>query len=92
MSQLTTTEIVLPGIVEPEALQIRDRRLAPPAAGQALVRVEATGVSFAEQQMRRGKYYDQPRSPSPPATTWSAASRRSAPAPTPPWSARGSPP
>jgi NADPH:quinone reductase-like Zn-dependent oxidoreductase len=63
MSQLTTTEIVLPGIVEPEALQIRDRRLAPPAAGQALVRVEATGVSFAEQQMRRGKYYDQPPFP-----------------------------
>ena len=28
-----------------------------------LVRVEATGVSFAEQQMRRGKYYDQPPFP-----------------------------
>jgi NADPH:quinone reductase-like Zn-dependent oxidoreductase len=27
------------------------------------VRVEAAGVSFAEQQMRRGKYYDQPRFP-----------------------------
>jgi NADPH:quinone reductase-like Zn-dependent oxidoreductase len=27
------------------------------------VRVEATGVSFAEQQMRRGKYYDQPPFP-----------------------------
>src|ERR1044072_3195624 len=37
--------------------------LAEPAAGQALVRVEATGVSFAEQQMRRGKYYDQPKFP-----------------------------
>ena len=32
-------------------------------AGQALVRVEATGVLFAEQQMRRGKYYDQPSFP-----------------------------
>jgi NADPH2:quinone reductase len=27
------------------------------------VRVEASGVSFAEQQMRRGKYYDQPKFP-----------------------------
>ena len=27
------------------------------------MRVEATGVSFAEQQMRRGKYYDQPPFP-----------------------------
>ena len=27
------------------------------------MRVEATGVSFAEQQMRRGKYYDQPKFP-----------------------------
>ena len=25
--------------------------------------MEATGVSFAEQQMRRGKYYDQPPFP-----------------------------
>lgn len=32
-------------------------------AGQALIRMEATGVSFAEQQMRRGKYYDQPPFP-----------------------------
>ncbi len=25
--------------------------------------MEATGVSFAEQQMRRGRYYDQPPFP-----------------------------
>jgi NADPH:quinone reductase-like Zn-dependent oxidoreductase len=61
MSQ--ATEIVLPGIVEPEALQVRTRELPDPQPGQALVRVEATGVSFAEQQMRRGKYYDQPPFP-----------------------------
>ncbi|GAA2366126.1 medium chain dehydrogenase/reductase family protein [Dactylosporangium salmoneum] len=59
----TATEIVLPGVVEPAGLLVRDRELAAPAAGQALVRVEATGVSFAEQQMRRGKYYDQPPFP-----------------------------
>nr|WP_281373110.1 medium chain dehydrogenase/reductase family protein [Kineococcus aurantiacus] len=34
-----------------------------PGPGQALVAVEASGVSFAEQQMRRGKYYDQPAFP-----------------------------
>src|SRR5947208_11750973 len=57
------TEIVLPGVGEPESLQVRSRELPDPHAGQALVRVDATGVSFAEQQMRRGKYYDQPPFP-----------------------------
>ncbi|WP_433061358.1 medium chain dehydrogenase/reductase family protein [Dactylosporangium sp. CS-033363] len=60
---MNTTEIVLPGLVEPDGLQLRDRELPAPQPGQALVRVEASGVSFAEQQMRRGKYYDQPRFP-----------------------------
>src|SRR4051794_13378844 len=56
-------EIELPGIGEPETLRVRTREL--PAAGpeQTVVRVEASGVSFAEQQMRRGKYYDQPKFP-----------------------------
>ena len=60
---MQATEIVLPGIGEPEALQVLTRELPPPGPAQALVRVEATGISFAEQQMRRGKYYDQPRFP-----------------------------
>ncbi|MFJ3234975.1 medium chain dehydrogenase/reductase family protein [Streptomyces sp. NPDC086787] len=56
-------EVVLPGTVEPEDLQIR-RGLVPAAGkGQIVVRMEATGVSFAEQQMRRGRYYDQPPFP-----------------------------
>ncbi|BCJ61803.1 medium chain dehydrogenase/reductase family protein [Micromonospora endophytica] len=59
----STTEIVLPGVVEPIGLQVRTRELPAPAAGQVVLRVEATGVSFAEQQMRRGKYYDQPPFP-----------------------------
>ncbi|MGW4248133.1 medium chain dehydrogenase/reductase family protein [Nocardia sp. NPDC004722] len=63
MSNITATEVVLPGRVEPEGLAVVDRELPPPAAGEALVRMEATGVSFAEQQMRRGKYYDQPAFP-----------------------------
>ncbi len=43
--------------------RVRTREIPEPGPGQALVRVEATGVSFAEQQMRRGKYYDQPKFP-----------------------------
>jgi NADPH:quinone reductase-like Zn-dependent oxidoreductase len=52
---MNTTEIVLPGAVEPEGLQVSTRELPEPEPHQAVVRVEATGVSFAEQQMRRGK-------------------------------------
>jgi NADPH2:quinone reductase len=59
----TTLQIELPGVGEPESLVPRRRALPAPARGQAVVRVEATGVSFAEQQMRRGKYYDQPPFP-----------------------------
>ena len=55
--------MVLPGIGEPETLEPRTRELGAPGPGQAVVRVEASGVSFAEQQMRRGKYYDQPKFP-----------------------------
>ncbi|MFG1927406.1 medium chain dehydrogenase/reductase family protein [Cryptosporangium sp. NPDC048952] len=57
------TEIVLPGLVEPDGLVIRQRPLPEPTPGQVRVTVEASGVSFAEQQMRRGKYYDQPPFP-----------------------------
>lgn len=58
-----TTEVVLPGVVEPTGLQIRQRPVPAPGPGQVLLEMEATGVSFAEQQMRRGKYYDQPPFP-----------------------------
>ncbi|RNF94905.1 medium chain dehydrogenase/reductase family protein [Streptomyces botrytidirepellens] len=57
------TEVVLPGRVDPEGLQLRTRPVPEPGPGQVLVAVEASGVSFAEQQMRRGKYYDQPPFP-----------------------------
>ncbi|KZB83776.1 medium chain dehydrogenase/reductase family protein [Amycolatopsis regifaucium] len=61
MSKLT--EVVLPGKVEPEGLELRERPLPEPGPGQVVIAMEATGVSFAEQQMRRGKYYDQPPFP-----------------------------
>lgn len=57
------TLVELPAVGEPETLRVVTRPLPAPGPGQVLVRVEATGVSFAEQQMRRGKYYDQPAFP-----------------------------
>ncbi|AGP57408.1 medium chain dehydrogenase/reductase family protein [Streptomyces rapamycinicus] len=57
------TEIVLPGAVEPSGLEVRTRDLPAPDTGQVLLRMDATGVCFAEQQMRRGKYYNQPPFP-----------------------------
>ncbi|MFF8537878.1 medium chain dehydrogenase/reductase family protein [Streptomyces sp. NPDC015532] len=56
-------EVVLPGKVEPEGLEIRHGAVPVAGPGQVVVRMEATGVSFAEQQMRRGRYYDQPPFP-----------------------------
>ncbi len=60
---MEVTEVVLPGKVEAEKLEIRRRTLPSLKAGQALVRVEATGVSFAEVQMRRERYPGQPAFP-----------------------------
>lgn len=57
------TEVVLPGVVEPDDLRLRTSPVPDPGAGQVVIRMEATGVSFAEQQMRRGRYYDQPPFP-----------------------------
>src|SRR4051812_471482 len=56
-------EVVLPGRVEPQGLQIRHGAVPTAGPGQVVIRMEATGVSFAEQQMRRGRYYDQPPFP-----------------------------
>ncbi|MFI6929439.1 medium chain dehydrogenase/reductase family protein [Streptomyces sp. NPDC050287] len=56
-------EVVLPGKVEPEGLEIRHGAVPVAGPGQLVIRMEATGVSFAEQQMRRGRYYDQPPFP-----------------------------
>ncbi len=57
------TEIVIPGLVEPDGLIVQQRPVPTPGEGQALVEMLATGVSFAEQQMRRGRYAGQPRFP-----------------------------
>ena len=56
-------EVVLPGKVEPEGLEIRHGAVPAAGRGQVVIEMEATGISFAEQQMRRGRYYDQPAFP-----------------------------
>ncbi|MDQ0788176.1 medium chain dehydrogenase/reductase family protein [Streptomyces sp. B3I8] len=56
-------EVVLPGKVEPEGLRVRRGTVPVAGPGQVVIRMEATGVSFAEQQMRRGRYFDQPPFP-----------------------------
>lgn len=59
----TATEVVLPGVVEPEGLLFQQRPVPDPGPGHAVVRVEASGVSFAEQSMRRNRYPGQPTFP-----------------------------
>ncbi|MFD0403647.1 medium chain dehydrogenase/reductase family protein [Kitasatospora sp. NPDC127121] len=56
-------QVVLPGVVAPEGLEIRHGAVPQAGRGQVLIAMEASGVSFAEQQMRRGRYYDQPPFP-----------------------------
>ena len=63
MEATLRTEVVLPGVVPPEGLQLRTSQVPAPGAGQVMIRMEATGVCFADQHMRRGRYYDQPPFP-----------------------------
>ncbi|MFD9455106.1 medium chain dehydrogenase/reductase family protein [Streptomyces sp. NPDC059985] len=63
MNTVERVEVLLPGKVEPEGLELHRGPVPEPGAGQLLLAMEATGVSFAEQQMRRGRYYDQPDFP-----------------------------
>ncbi|MGW4646917.1 medium chain dehydrogenase/reductase family protein [Kitasatospora sp. NPDC004289] len=63
MGNAQLVEVVLPGVVAPEGLQIRQGAVPAAGPGQVVIAMEATGVSFAEQQMRRGRYYDQPPFP-----------------------------
>ena len=60
---ITSRQVILPGIVEADGLLIQERRLELPAADQVVVDVEATGISFAERAMRRGRYPGQPQFP-----------------------------
>ena len=59
----TGVEIVMPRQGGPEVLRVHRRELPGLASGQAMIRVEAAGVSFAEVQMLKGRYFAQPRFP-----------------------------
>ncbi len=59
----TTTRVVLPGLVEPSGLQVTTAPVPAPGPGQLLVALEATGISYAEQAMRKGRYFGQPAFP-----------------------------
>jgi NADPH2:quinone reductase len=63
MTPTQTTRVVLPGLVEPSGLQLETGPRPEPGEGQLLVAVEATGIAYAEQAMRRGRYYGQPAFP-----------------------------
>lgn len=60
---VTATEIVMPQQGGSNVLQSHQRHLPHPAANEILIRVEAAGVSFAEVQMLRGRYFNQPSFP-----------------------------
>jgi NADPH:quinone reductase-like Zn-dependent oxidoreductase len=55
--------VVLPEVTEPEGLQIERRPVPLPGPGETVVEVVATGISFAEQAMLRGRYPGQPKFP-----------------------------
>ncbi len=59
----TRTEIVMPREGGPEVLEAHRHYLPAPEPGQVVVRVEAAGVSFAEVQMLKGRYFGQPKFP-----------------------------
>jgi NADPH:quinone reductase-like Zn-dependent oxidoreductase len=60
---LTATEIVLPGIVEPNGLLIQTRSLNNPKSDEVILKMLATGVSFAEKSMRKDQYPGMPKFP-----------------------------
>lgn len=60
---MKTTQVVMPRAGGPDVLEIAERELPAPGPGQVRIKVEATGVAFAEVQMLRGRYFAQPRFP-----------------------------
>jgi NADPH:quinone reductase-like Zn-dependent oxidoreductase len=56
-------EVILPGIVEPSGLLILEKEIEGPKPGQVIIKMEASGISFAEQSMRRDRYPGQPKFP-----------------------------
>jgi 2-desacetyl-2-hydroxyethyl bacteriochlorophyllide A dehydrogenase len=60
---IKTHVLVIPGLIAPEGIEVQERDLRAPGPGEVVVAIEATGLSFAEVQMLRGKYPGQPAFP-----------------------------
>jgi NADPH2:quinone reductase len=60
---METLQIVIPRTGGPEVVELEHRQVRAPGPGEALVRVEATGVASADLQMLRGRYFAQPKFP-----------------------------
>ena len=56
-------QVWIPRIGEPEVLEVREAPDPKPAAGQVRVRVEASGINFADILARMGLYPDSPKLP-----------------------------
>jgi NADPH:quinone reductase-like Zn-dependent oxidoreductase len=59
----SAVEVILPGIVDPSGLLILEKEMESPSPGQVIIKMEASGISFAEQSMRRDRYPGQPKFP-----------------------------
>jgi len=60
---MKTQEMVIPHVIEPAGLQVRERELPELGPSDVLVAMEATDVSYAEVSMLRGRYPGQPAFP-----------------------------
>ena len=69
-ARIIATEVLLPGLVEPSGLQIRERTLSAPRPGEALVQVETTGISLPNKRCGTVDILRSPPLLSFPGTTW----------------------
>jgi NADPH2:quinone reductase len=60
---MKSQELVIPGVTTPRGLQLQQREVRAPGPAEVLVEMEATGLSYAEVQMLRGRYPGQPAFP-----------------------------
>src|SRR5580658_6169186 len=63
MPLMRTRELVIPGVIEAAGLQVEERELDALRPAEALIAMEAAGVSYAEVAMLRGLYPGQPAFP-----------------------------
>ncbi|MEO7978281.1 zinc-binding dehydrogenase [Flavobacterium sp.] len=61
--KFTAIEIILPSVVEPNGLLKKDRILDNPNSDEIILKMEATGISFAEKSMRKDQYPGMPKFP-----------------------------